>query len=141
MEPGSIDHLSQIISHVVAPAFLLGAVASFISILVVRMDRVMDRIRSINDIPDGDHPRSALKTDLPRLRQRATLLHRAIYLAIGSGVAAAVLIILAFGFALMSVTHVWSSAILFIASLGLLCASLVAFGMEVKIGLNEYDHL
>jgi hypothetical protein len=141
IEPGSIEHLSQVISHVVAPAFLLGAVASFISILVGRENGVIERLREINDLPDQGHVKSALKSDMPRLRQRAALLHRAIFLAISSGIVAAILIVVAFGAALLSFTHAWASAILFIVSLGLLSASLVVFGMEVRIGLNEYDHL
>jgi hypothetical protein len=141
IEPGSIEHLSQVISHVVAPAFLLGAVASFISILVGRMNGVIERLREINDLPDQGHAKSVLKSDMPRLRRRAALLHRALILAISSGIVAAILIVVAFVAALLSFTHAWASAILFIISLGLLSASLVVFGMEVRIGLNEYDHL
>jgi hypothetical protein len=37
-----------------APAFILGAVAGFISILLGRMTSVIDRIRSLNEIADGD---------------------------------------------------------------------------------------
>ena len=141
MQPGSIEHLSQIISHVVAPAFLLGAVASFISILISRMNGVLDRLRLINELPADDHAKSKLKADIPRLKRRAALLHRSIILSIGSGVIAAVLLIVAFGSALLAITHVYGAAILFMLSLGLLCASLVVFGMEVWIGLNEFDHL
>src|SRR5262249_47450046 len=88
MDPVSIVQLSQVISHVVAPAFVLGAVASFISILVARMNGILDRIRSLNELPGEGHAKSALKADIPRLKQRAALLHRAIILAIGSGVVA-----------------------------------------------------
>lgn len=38
-ESPSIDQLARIIGNVVAPAFLLGAVASFISALTTRMNR------------------------------------------------------------------------------------------------------
>jgi Protein of unknown function (DUF2721) len=41
------DQLSQIMSHAIAPAFLLGAVAAYISILLSRMTTVVDRIRSL----------------------------------------------------------------------------------------------
>ena len=53
--PGSIDQLSQIISQVVAPAFLLGAVAGFVSILASRMNGVIERMRFINDLPSEGH--------------------------------------------------------------------------------------
>jgi hypothetical protein len=39
----SIEQLSSIIGSVAAPAFLLGAVAAFISVLISRMNRVIDR--------------------------------------------------------------------------------------------------
>ena len=45
VDPGSIEHLTEIIGHVVAPAFLLGAVASFVSILVGRSQDLQHRIR------------------------------------------------------------------------------------------------
>jgi hypothetical protein len=46
--------LSQVMVQATAPAFILGAVAGFISILPGRMTSVIDRIRSLNEIVDGD---------------------------------------------------------------------------------------
>ena len=45
MQPGATDlsHLSQVIAHALAPAFLLGAVAGFASILVGRTNGIIDR--------------------------------------------------------------------------------------------------
>jgi Protein of unknown function (DUF2721) len=59
-------HLSEVISHSTAPAFLLGAVSGFVAVLMGRMNGVIDRIRSINAIPDTDPDRSHLRSDLPR---------------------------------------------------------------------------
>jgi hypothetical protein len=86
-EPGSISQLSQVIEHVVAPAFLIGAVAGFISILMSRMERVIERLRFLNDLPAEGHGKSSLKADIPRLRRRAALLQRSLFLAIASGAA------------------------------------------------------
>jgi hypothetical protein len=61
--------LSQMMVQATAPAFVLGAVAGFISILQGRMTSVMDRIRSLNEIADGDTARVHLKSDIPRLRE------------------------------------------------------------------------
>ena len=140
IEPGSIDHLSQIISQVVAPSFLLGSVAGFISALSTRLTAVFDRLRNLNAVPGEGHVHTWLNTDIPRLRRRAELLNRAIFLAIGSAVAATILIIVAFALALAAISHVWIAAVLFMISLALLCAALVVFGTEVKIGLSDYDH-
>ena len=47
-----IDHLSLAISHATAPAFMLGAVAGFLSILIARLERVADKIRALR-APDA----------------------------------------------------------------------------------------
>jgi hypothetical protein len=106
VDPGSIEHLSEIISHVVAPAFMLGAVASFVSILANRTNQLLERIRVVSNLEDENNPRAVLKQDLPRLKRRAALLHRAILLSIGSGAAAALLIIVAFSAAMLQTHHV-----------------------------------
>lgn len=136
----SPDQLSQVISHAIAPAFLLGAVASFVSVLFTRMTTIPDRLRTLNALPDEGHPSSALKPDIPRLRRRATLTNKAIFLSVCSGVAAAILLIVAFLAASLGVEHVFGAAILFIVSLAFLAAALVMFALEVRIELTEYDH-
>src|SRR5262245_63857315 len=91
-----MNQLQLVISQTAAPAFLLGAVASFLSVLVSHMGRVIDRFRSINDLSDADPKKAQLRANLPHLRRRAFLLHRAIYWAVGSGVATCVLMIMGF---------------------------------------------
>jgi Protein of unknown function (DUF2721) len=136
----NLDQLSQVISHATAPAFLLGAVAGFVSILITRMNGIIDRIRSLNMIADDDSPRARLKTDLPRLRHRAQLMNQAVYLAIGSGISTTVLVILAFASAFVGMRHEPLAGLLFVVALGLLGAALVAFAREVRIAFNEFDH-
>src|SRR3954471_13468594 len=99
VEPGSIDHLSQVISQVGAPAFLVGGVMSFISILVTRLGGVLDRLRQPADSPEDAHS-AKIGIEISRLRRRVSLLNRAIYFAIGSGVVAVVLVIVSFAAAL-----------------------------------------
>ena len=135
----SIEQLSQIISQVVAPAFLLGAVASFVSILASRMNGVIERMRYINDLPPEGHAKSRLKADLPRLRKRVLLLQRSLLYAIASGVVGALLIVVAFGAALLHREHLWGTALLFTLSMILLCVSLALLAAEVSMGLNEFD--
>ena len=65
--PMDLTQLSQVISHATAPAFMLGAVAGFVSILIARMNGIIDRIRSLNTIADDDASRARLKSDIPRL--------------------------------------------------------------------------
>ena len=134
-----LDQLSQIIEHATAPAFMLGAVAGFVSILIARMNGVIDRVRSLNMIADDDGSRAHLKTDIPRLKHRARLLNDAIYLAVGSGICTTVLVILAFASAFMGIRHEVMVAVLFVIALGLLGAALFTFAREVQIALNEFD--
>ena len=63
-------HLSQVMAQSTGPAFILGAVAGFTSILLGRMTNVLDRIRSLNEIAEDDTARAHLKSDIPRLRHR-----------------------------------------------------------------------
>jgi hypothetical protein len=104
------------------------------------MTNVLDRLRSLNAIPDDGHPHSHLKSDIPRLQRRARLMNRAIFLAVCSGIATAVLIVLAFATAYLGFQHIWGAATLFMISLALLGAALVVFAIEVRIALTDYDH-
>lgn len=132
--------LSQVIAQATAPAFLLGAVSGFVSVLMGRMNGVIDRIRSVNAIPPEDASRAALKADLPRLMRRAALLNRAIYLAVGSAICTTVLLLIAFVSAFLGFHHEIGAGLMFVLALALLGASLVFLAREVRIALNDYEH-
>jgi Protein of unknown function (DUF2721) len=142
MQPDATDltQLSQIILHATAPAFLLGAVAGFVSILIARMNGIIDRVRSLNMIADDDAPRAHLKADIPRLKRRTQLVNRAIYLAVGSGISTTLLVILAFASAFVGLRHEQIVGVLFVVALALLGGALFTFAREVRIGLNDFDH-
>ena len=131
--------LSRVIQEAVAPAFLLGAVAGFVSILLGRITAIVERIRHLNDIAD-EETRAHLKTDIPLLRRRASVLNSAIRFALDSGMCTAVLLVAGFGSALLRLQHVYTAAGLFFFSVALLVASLLRFFQEVSIGLTEADH-
>ena len=139
-ETPSASQLSQVISQAVAPAFLLGALAAFISLLILRMNRVVDRSQNLNSIADADSTRARLKADLPRLKQRATLLNRAILYASISAIFATSLVMLAFVIAFFGIEHERGIAVLFIVSLGFFAAALVNLARETRIALHEFDY-
>jgi hypothetical protein len=60
-ETPSVSQLSQVISQAAAPAFLLGALAAFIAVLISRLNRIIDRTIILNAIPDDDPVRSRFK--------------------------------------------------------------------------------
>ena len=136
----SVSQLSHVISQAAAPAFLLGALAAFIAVLINRLNRIVDRTVILNGIPDDDAARSRLKADLPRLMRRAAMMNRAIFWAVVASIAVTLLVIVAFLTAFFQLRHERGVAIFFIISLGAFTISLIDFAREVRIALTEYDH-
>ena len=56
----SVSQLSHVISQAAAPAFLLGALAAFIAVLISRLNRIVDRTIVLNGISDDDAARCRL---------------------------------------------------------------------------------
>jgi hypothetical protein len=139
-ETPSVSQLSQVISQAVAPAFLLGALAAFISLLILRMNRVVDRSQNLNAIDDADTARVHLKADLARLKQRAVLLNSAIFYASISAIFATLLVIVAFVSAFFGIEHERGIAVLFIINLGFFAAALINLAREARIALHEFDY-
>jgi len=136
----SVTQLSQVIAHITAPAFLLGAVAAFISVLIARMNRIIDRSRALNAIDPDDPARAHLRADVPRLKRRAALLNNAILLSTMSAIVTTVLVIVAFVCALYNLRHEYGVALLFIVALGVFGGALVNLAREVRVALHELDH-
>jgi len=137
----SMEQLARIIGSVAARAFLLGAVASFISVLFSQISWVIDRSRYIYAIKDDDAARSHLKADLPRLRRRAELLQRALRYSILSAMLTALIIIVAFISAYYNFAHEYGVALLFVGALVAFCLSLMDLAREAKIALHDNDLL
>ncbi|MFK4488263.1 DUF2721 domain-containing protein [Bradyrhizobium sp. USDA 336] len=135
----TVSQLSHVISQAAAPAFLLGALAALIAVLISRQNRIVDRTIVLNGIPEDD-VRCRLKADLPRLMRRAAMLNRAIFWAVIGSISVAVLVVVAFASAFLQIQHERGVAILFMVALGAFTASLVDFAREVRIALSEFDH-
>ena len=136
----SVSQLSQVISQAAAPAFLLGALAAFIAVLISRLNRIIDRTIVLNAITNDDAVKSRLKADLPRLMRRAAIVNRAILWAVIASIAVTILVFVAFLSAFFEVQHERGVAVLFMISLGAFTISLIDFAREVRIAVNEFDH-
>jgi hypothetical protein len=139
-EAPSITQLSQVITQVASPAFLLGAVAAFTSLLIGRMNRIIDRAQVLNEIGENDPSRAYLKTDIPRLKRRAVLLNKAIYFSTLSAITTSLLVIVAFICAYLNFAHEYGVAVLFVLALVFFTASLVNLARETSIALHDMDH-
>jgi cytochrome c biogenesis protein CcdA len=136
----SVGQLSQVITQAIAPAFLLGALAAFISVLTLRMNRVVDRSQMLNAIDDADKGRARLKADLPRMRRRSVLLNNATLFATMSAIFATLLVMVAFVSAFFDIEHERGIAVLFVITLGFFAAALINFARETRIALQELDY-
>ena len=140
VEPTDIERLEQVIAHTVAPAFMFAGIAGFIALMMGRLNSIIERSRALNAIADQDAKRSHLRADIPRLVRRAQLLNRAILLAIGSGLALTLLILLSFASAFLKLHHVPVAAVLFVLAVALLGTALLYLAREVRTALNQSDH-
>jgi hypothetical protein len=135
-----VRELSEIISQAVAPAFLLGATATFVSLLFVRLHRIGDRSTTLAAIDDHDLVKAQSKAGIPHLRRRMRLMARAIQCALISGIFTTFLVIFAFASAALGLDHAYGAAIVFVLALAFFSASLACLWFELRVALREPDH-
>jgi hypothetical protein len=132
-ESFNVVQLSTVISQVTAPAFLLSAVASTVSVLITRLNRVADQYYSTSLMPEGDPGTAERKAELPSLALRAHFMYRAIFWAVASGVCTCFLVIIMFTSALLKLQHEVGAAVLFILAMGLFTAAMIYLAREVHL--------
>ena len=126
-----LDHFDVAISHASAPAFMLGAVAAFLNVLVNRFERAVDRFRVLRGMSSGE-PAEIMAS----LSERMVLLDRAIYFAALSGLCTATLLIVLFVCALLGIHYGAGIAALFVLALLLLMVSIVELIRDVRLNLK-----
>ena len=140
LHPLSLSEISHVIALATAPAFLLGGIVGFLTLLVSRMARIVDRLRVLDDIDDQDQRHARLKADVPDLRRRARLIHLSMTLSIASGVTTALLVVIAFVGALLDLELEVLIASLFVLSLLAFVLALCIMVQEAVIALREFAH-
>jgi Protein of unknown function (DUF2721) len=135
-----IDQLSSAIAHATASAFMLGAVAGFLSFLIGRFERIGERSRVLRSAEGGAVNPSASEAITVADARRMDLLGRAIYFAVLSALVTAALLIAAFLSALIGIGHAGVAALMFVVALALLMVSLVELAREIRI-LMKTMHL
>jgi hypothetical protein len=134
-----VEELSRIISQAITPAFLLGAVAAFVSVLIGRLNRVLNLCSALTANENNDTPTGQLRTGISRFRRRAKLLNRALEYAIIAAIFITLLVIAAFASAAVGLNEVYGASILFVLALGFFAASLICLWFEVRIAAREID--
>ena len=136
----TIDQLTALFSNAIAPAFFLGAVAAFISLMSDRLSGVVARARLLNAIP-ADSDKAHIKVDIVRLKRRASLLRNGIFLSLCSGICSALLLGIIFATGFFGLRHAYGAGLLFIFANLLLCGALVRFAQDAAVDLNELDYV
>jgi hypothetical protein len=125
-----IDRLTQIFSNAIAPAFFLGAVAAFVSLMMSRLAAVSESIKATRALPalDGTAVKSSMS--LGTLKRRARLLSDGIILSLGGGICATLLLAMLFASQFFGLRHAYGAAVLFIGATLLLGVALFRFAQE-----------
>src|ERR1700733_11188267 len=112
-----VEELSRTISQATAPAFLIGSLVAFMSVLIGRQNRIADRyIALATDKHDGP-PTGQSEGSISSLRHRTKLLRRAIKCALVGAISVTFVIITSFASAAVGLNQVYGAALLFILAL------------------------
>jgi Protein of unknown function (DUF2721) len=134
-----VEELSRTISEATAPAFLIGAVAAFLSVLIGRYNRIADRYIALAADKHNGPLTGHLEASVSSLRRRAKLLIRAIKCAIIAAISVIFLVITAFASAAVGLNQVYGAALLFVLAFGFLAASLICLWFEVRLAERDRD--
>ena len=133
----SVERLTNVLEHALAPMFLLGSVAGLLAVLLARTEHLLRRMRQLK--ASGSDHQSYPEYDLARLKVRVQLLQRAAFYALCSAVVTAIMVIVAFISGFLNLRHEYGSATLFTVSIGLLVFSLGLFAKEIRTASRDYD--
>jgi hypothetical protein len=126
--------IARVIELAVAPVFLLTAISGALSVLSVRMGRIIDRGRRLNELQaaEGSSEAAEVEAEQYLLATRARLIHRAIAMCTMSALFICFVIISLFLDALFSFHLELLIAVLFMIGLGCLSFGLLTFLREIE---------
>lgn len=133
-----IERLTQIFSNATAPAFFLGAVAAFVSLMTNRLAVVRDRASKLQAL-SGGLERKVYSASMRRLVRRARRLNDAIILTLGSGICSTLLLTVLFLTQFLGEQHAYGAAALFIVATLMLSLALYYFFDEARLARFETD--
>lgn len=132
--------ISNVIQLAVAPVFLLASIAGTLNVLSMRMGRIIDRGRVLNDRHCTAESPEAGEVDNEQrlLARRSRLINRAIALCTMSSLFVCLVIVVLFLDALFSLNQETLIAILFIVALLSLISALLLFLREIGLSLRAF---
>jgi len=132
--------ISSVIELAVAPVFLLASISGALNVLSLRMGRIIDRGRRLNEMQPPEGSRQAQDVDVEQrlLARRAGLINRAIALCTVSGMFVCFVIVALFVDALFALDQEVLIAMLFAVALLSLISALMIFLREVSLSLRAF---
>lgn len=131
--------VATILQNAMAPAFLLMAVAGFITLFSNRLARIVDRARVLETLyreTQGEE-HELVVVELRDLETRMRIVNSAISLGVASGITTCILVAVIFLRELMAIQSANLISSLFIATVTLMALGLVQFMREVRIAIRD----
>ena len=135
-----LNTVSAAIQLAIAPVFLLASIGAILSVLTIRLGRVVDRARLVerraNEVSTDDH-RDRLQAESIALWRRIKIINWAMRLAVGSALLICLVIISLFIGAFASIEMGAFLAALFILAMLLLVLALLCLLLETSISTKK----
>lgn len=135
-----LDTVSAAIQLAIAPVFLLASIGAILSMLTIRLGRVVDRARLVerqaSQANEDDH-RERLQVETQALWRRIKIINWAMRLAVGSALLICVVIINLFIAAFASIELGAFLAVLFILAMLSLVLALLCLLLETSISTKK----
>ena len=143
-----VNAISEAIRLAIAPVFLLTGIGAILSVLTVRLGRVVDRARRVERRMaqvKSDEYRALMKEETGVLWRRTTTINRAMRLAVGSALLISLVIVSLFVGAFGLFRTGLIITVLFVTAMLLLIMALLLLLLEVSIStrsmLQSVEHL
>ena len=134
------EDIAKVINLAVAPVFLLTGISGVLNVLSIRLGRIIDRGRTLNEenvIADTPHA-GEVDHEQSTLALRAKLVHRAIMLCTVSALFICVVILSLFLEVLLQFQLQLFIVIMFMAALGSLSFALLTFLREIDMSAFSF---
>jgi hypothetical protein len=134
-----IADITRVIQLAVAPVFLLTAIGTILGALNIRLGRVVDRRRVINERLRSLDEEAAqpLRAELALVARRSKLIYHAIFAAVTAALLICLVVAIAFVGALLTIELARLVAVLFVLSMGALIVCLATFLREIFVAVTE----
>ncbi|GAB1471600.1 DUF2721 domain-containing protein [Chloroflexota bacterium] len=136
----TIKELIPVLQTAIGPVILISGIGLLLLSMTNRFSRVVDRARSLLTVSETlagpPHQKALAQIDI--LWSRAKLIRISILYASISLLCASFLIIILFLTALLGIEDAWLLSVIFIACMGSLIASLIAFITDINRSLSAF---